>query len=300
MQISSGHTVLETVAYFKNRPHRLNTSNGLRHCGAFEGYIDADGIFYPVNQKPDNGTYVNMAFAQKDEENNVIIYSNGYQISYEVFSFPTSKYGSYTNSVITQNGFAVVASKQGVPFYACTDVTGRELTDAMNHAIFTFSHENNFSHITIHSVSDDGIGLAEVQTSDGSYSYMVTQLNPITHNEKWYPVTMQTRNGSVCAISPYQFGHAVVYDGSGKAGLVDAHGQIITDMVYDHIILYDQYAIGITGEVLYPASFAASNVVFIDNMPYSMQFPISGYGTSVFDIDILIRNGTSQIIRYSN
>lgn len=300
MQISSGHTVVETVVYFESTIHRLKSGNGLRHCGAFEGYIDVAGNYYSINQKPENGTYVYIAFAQKDDANNIIIYSNGYQLPYEVFSFPTTKYGSYTNNVRTHNGFGVIASKQGVPFYVCTDITGREMTDAMNHAIFTFTHDNHYSHITLHPVNGDGIGLAEVQESDGNYLFMVAQLNPITHDETWYPITMQTRKGVVCAISPYQFGHAVIYDDSGKAGIVNAQGQIITDMIYDHIILYDHYAIGITGDVLYPASYFASDVVVIDDMPYSKQFSVSGYGDSIVDEEIIVRNGTTQVIEYTN
>lgn len=282
MQISSGNVVTETVIYFEGKTHRLKAANGLRHCGAIEGYIDAAGNFYPISHEPESSTQVYIAFAQKNDSNNVIIYSNGTQVPYEVFTFPQSQYGSYTNRIQVQNGYGIVAQKHGVPFYVTTDLHGRNIIDTMNNMIFAFTHENQYKHITLHSATPEGIGIAEVLNSDGSHSFLVATMHPSTAEDQWFPITKQTRHGNVCFISPYKYGYAVVYNEAGKAGIVDAQGTVFVDMVYDQILLYPDYAVAITGKVQSQDAFVYS------------------YGHSEIDNDFICTEGMSKIVFYND
>ena len=282
MQISSGNVVTETVVYFEGKTHRLKTANGLRHCGAIEGYIDAAGNFYPINREPENSTQVYIAFAQKNDSNNVIIFSNGHQVPYEVFTFPQSQYGSYTNCIQVLNGYGIVSQKYGVPFYVTTDLHGRDIIDTMNNMIFAFTHENQYKHIALHSINTEGIAIAEVLNSDGSHGFRVATLHPSQDDEKWYNVVTQTRHGNVCFISPYKYGYAVVYNEAGKAGIVDAHGTIFVDMVYDQILLYPDYAVAITGKVQSQDAFVYS------------------YGHSEINNNFICTEGMSKIVFYKD
>ena len=83
-------------------------------------------------------------------------------------------------------------------------------------------------------------------------------------------------------MSPYKYGYAVAYNEAGKAGIVDAHGTVFVEMIYDQILLYPNYAVAITGKMQSQDAFVYS------------------YGHSVIENNFICTEGTSKVVFYND
>lgn len=286
---------LSTEVYYASGNYTTTKDEMILYNGAV-GYWTTEGRHYSYDEAKDLGL--------KNGKD-----GRWYQID---FFYPTKKGGlttikseNYSGGLVKrvqffQNGVAILEAKDEVLFPLLPYNTHKY--EYYNTAIDLQQNEG-ISFLSLSPASADGIVLAEIRV-DGEKPHLgfawLQIHNPLVQ-ESW-TVFMPNNNETlsnkeqedeIVCMSAFQNGYATIYNRKGKAGLVDMNGNIVMAPMFDMILVYPNYVVGIDVDS-YTSGYHNDTP---QNMVIRLKEGSEWYGIHSFDKKEIV-SGKSHLITF--